>query len=191
MSQIIKQIKPVFEEAVAPVVKLLYRVGITPNLLTVSGLILIVAGSYFILKGSFLTGALLLIAGNLCDALDGTLARKFNQHSTFGAFLDSVIDRVSDFLPLMALAVFFRNDPVILSLIMYAGMVSFLVSYTRARAEGLGINCSIGIMERAERSAVLILTLLFDIVMVGISVIALGATVTTLQRVYCVYSKTR
>ncbi|WP_456384448.1 CDP-alcohol phosphatidyltransferase family protein [Persephonella sp.] len=191
MSQIIKQIKPAFEEAVLPFVKLLYRAGITPNMLTVSGLILVTAGSYFILKGDFFTGALFLLAGNICDALDGTLARKFNQNSTFGAFLDSVIDRFSDFLPVVAIGFYFKDSSAILALAVYTAMISYTVSYARARAEGLGIDCKTGIMERAERSAVLILTLLLGIPVAGLIIISAGATITVLQRIYCVYLKAK
>jgi len=191
MSQIIKQIKPVFEEAVLPVVKFLYRLGITPNILTVSGLILVVIGFYFILNGDFVIGALFLLAGNLCDALDGILARKFNQNSAFGAFLDSVIDRFSDFLPVVAIGFYFKENPVFLALALYTALISYTVSYARARAEALGIDCKTGIMERAERSVVLILTLILNIPVVGLVIISAGATITVLQRIYCVYSKTR
>ncbi|MBK3332972.1 CDP-alcohol phosphatidyltransferase family protein [Persephonella atlantica] len=187
MSQIVKQIKPAFEELVFPLVKVLHKVGITPNMLTVSGLLLVSAGSYFIMKGKFLTGALFLIAGNLCDAMDGILARRFNRHSKFGAFLDSVIDRISDFLPLMAIGLFFIKNEIMLILAIYTGFVSFMVSYTRARAEGLGIDCKVGALERTERSVILILTLLFDIVLIGLISIAIGATITVFQRIYCVY----
>ena len=189
MSQIIKSIKPVFEETVYPIVKFLHKRGVTPNILTITGVFLVSIGSFFILKGNFFTGALFLIAGNLCDAVDGILARRFNKNSTFGAFLDSVVDRVSDFLPLIAIGLFFIKNELMLTLSIYTAFVSFMVSYTRARAEGLGIDCKVGILERVERSVILILTLLFDIVIIGLTVLAIGATLTVLQRIYCVYKK--
>ncbi len=187
MSQIVKNIKPVFEETVFPVVKLLNKIGITPNILTVTGLILVGISSFFILKGNFFVGALFLIAGNLCDAIDGVLARRFNKSSTFGAFLDSVIDRISDFLPLIAIGIFYIKNDYMLILSIYTAFISLMVSYTRARAEGLGIDCKVGVLERTERSVILILTLLFDIVTIGLIAIAIGATLTVFQRIYCVY----
>jgi len=189
MSQIIKQLKPAFEEAVLPVVRLLYKAGITPNYITVAGVIFIVVGSYFILNGEFVKGAVFLIIGNLCDAIDGALARRFNKNTVFGAFLDSVIDRISDFLPVVAIGLYMKEDTFALALSIYTVLVSFLVSYARARAEGLGLDCKMGIMERAERSVILILTLLLDAVYIGLSIISIGATITVLQRIYCVYKK--
>ncbi|NPA58628.1 MAG: CDP-alcohol phosphatidyltransferase family protein [Aquificae bacterium] len=191
MSQIIKQLKPVFEEAVSPVVNLLYRLGITPNQITVAGVVFVGIGSYFLLNGDFVLGALFLIGGNLCDAIDGALARRFNRSSVFGAFLDSLVDRISDFLPVVAVGFYLREDSVALALSFYTVVSSFLVSYARARAEGLGIDCKVGIMERAERSVILILTLLLDAVHIGFSIISAGATITVAQRVYCVYKKAR
>ncbi|SNZ07072.1 CDP-diacylglycerol--glycerol-3-phosphate 3-phosphatidyltransferase [Persephonella hydrogeniphila] len=189
MSQIIKQLKPVFEELFSPVVSFLNKIGITPNFLTFSGIIFVLASSYFIYTGEFLTGGILLLIGNLCDALDGTLARKFNKESKFGAFLDSVIDRFSDFLPVIAIGLYLKEDDTVLLLSIFAVLFSFMVSYTRARAEGLGIDCKVGIMERAERSVVLILSLIFDFIVAGLLIIAIGALITTLQRIVCVYKK--
>lgn len=187
MSQFIKQLKPAFEEAILPVVKLLNRIGITPNILTFLGVILVSIASFYIYNGDFFKGGILLLIGNLCDALDGTLARRFNLVSKFGAFLDSLIDRISDFLPLIALGLYYRENEYILLLSIFAVLFSFLVSYSRARAEGLGIDCKVGAMERAERSAILIIAFITDFAVMGLLIIAFGAAVTTLQRVWCVY----
>ena len=189
MSQFIKQLKPAFEEAVLPVVRLLKRVGITPNILTFFGVIFVGIASFYIYNGEFLKGGFLLLIGNLCDALDGTLARRFNLDSKFGAFLDSLIDRISDFLPLISLGLYYIENEHILLLSLSAALFSFLVSYSRARAEGLGIDCKVGIMERAERSVVLIIALLTDFAVAGLLIITFGAAVTTFQRIWCVYKK--
>ena len=191
MSEIIKQIKPVFEEKIYPVVNILNKINVSPNLLTVSGVIFVAVGSYFMYLENFLLSALFLAIGNLCDALDGTLARKFGKTSLFGAFLDSVIDRVSDFLPLIALALVYKNENIYLLIILVAIAGSFMVSYTRARGEGLGIKCSIGVLERAERSILLILFTFLQIPMLAVIIITIGSIITTLQRIYCVYKNTK
>ncbi|WP_456465708.1 CDP-alcohol phosphatidyltransferase family protein [Persephonella sp.] len=187
MSQFIKQLKPAFEEAALPVVKLLNRVGITPNILTFLGVVFVGIASFFIYKGEFIKGGVILLLGNLCDALDGILARKFNLNSKFGAFFDSLTDRISDFLPIISLGLYFRENEYILMLSAFAVLFSFLVSYARARAEGLGINCNVGIMERTERSAVLILSLLTNLPVAGLVIITAGAAITTIQRIFYVY----
>ena len=191
MSEIIKQIKPVFEEKVYPIVNILNRINVSPNLLTVFGVLFVAVGSYFLYLENFLISALFLALGNLCDALDGTLARRFGKTSLFGAFLDSVIDRISDFLPLIALALVYKNEDTYLLIILVAIAGSFLVSYTRARGEGLGIKCSVGVLERAERSILLILFVFLHLPILAVVIIAIGSIITTIQRVYCIYNKTK
>ena len=190
MSQLIKQIKPVFEEKVTPVIELFYKIGISPNFLTILGFILVVTGSYFLAVQNFIVSGIFLTLGNICDALDGALARRFNRSTKFGAFLDSVIDRLSDAFPLMAVVYIFRNDDVLLGLSLIAIIFSFLVSYTRARAEGLGVECKVGFFERPERSIILIISVFLARVDIGILLIAIGAVITSIQRIYCMYQKT-
>jgi len=191
LSQVVKKIKPIFEEKVSPLVDFFYKLNITPNILTISGVILVILGSYFIYKERFLVAGLFILIGNICDALDGSLARRHNQATKFGAFLDSVVDRISDFIPFVALAFLFRENEIMLFLTIISIIFSFLVSYTRARAEGLGIECKIGILERPERSAILIVSLFANAVEVGIFLIVLGTFITTIQRILCVYRKSR
>ncbi len=190
MSRFVKQIKPVFEKVVSPVIDIFHKLKISPNFLTVTGIFLIGIGSFFLYKEQFFLAGLFILLGNLCDALDGTLARKYNKSSTFGAFLDSVVDRVSDFLPLIAVAGLFRHNEVLFFISLFAIVFSFLVSYTRARAEGLGIDCKIGFFERPERSVVLIVSVFLGIVDIAVIIIAVGAAITSFQRILCVYKKT-
>ncbi len=191
MSELIKQIKPVFEEKVSPIVQILNRINVSPNLLTVSGVLFIAIGSYFLYLGNFIVAGLFLTIGNLCDALDGALARKFGKTSVFGAFLDSVVDRVSDFLPLIALVLVYRENTLYLLIILVAMVGSFMVSYTRARGEGLGIKCTVGVLERAERSILLIVFTFLHIPILAVIIIALGSVITTFQRIQCVYKNTK
>ncbi len=187
MSTLIKNIKPVFERKISPVVDIFYRINITPNFLTILGLFITGIGSLFIVSGSFFTAGIFILLGNLCDAVDGALARRYNKTSKFGAFLDSVVDRYSDFLPFAGFAVYFSSDTFILILSLLAVAGSFLVSYSKARAESLGIECNVGILERPERSIILIVSLLTGFVEVGIILIAVGSHITALQRIFYVY----
>jgi len=189
LSQVIKKLKPVFEEKTYPIIDFFHNLNISPNILTVSGLILVFLGSYFIYTQNFFLAGIFVLLGNLCDALDGSLARKYNRATKFGAFLDSVIDRVSDFLPLMSAVFVFREDDFMLLTTLLAVVFSFMVSYTRARAEGLGIDCKIGIFERPERSIILILSLFLSLLDIAVIVIAAGAFFTTVQRIYCVMKR--
>ncbi len=187
MSALIKNIKPVFEKTISPVIDIFYRINITPNFLTILGLFITGAGSFFISTGNFFYAGLLVLLGNLCDAVDGALARKYKKSSTFGAFLDSVVDRYSDFLPFAGFAVYFSENMYLLLLSLFAIAGSFLVSYSKARAESLGIECNVGILERPERSIILIVSLLSGFVEVGIALIAIGSHLTALQRIFYVY----
>ncbi len=187
MSQIIKQIKPIFEEKAVPIVRILNRVNISPNIVTIVGLGLVSLGAYFIYIQSFIIATFLLLVGNLCDAIDGLLARRYGKVSKFGAFLDSLTDRISDVLPLMAIAILFKDNLIFLVISLTSVITSFLVSYARARAEGLGIDCKVGILERPERSIILIVSVLFHHPEVAVILISIGSTITVIQRIYCVY----
>ena len=187
MSDFVKQIKPHFEKATLPLINLFSKINISPNVLTISGLLFTSVAAYFIYLQNFFIGALILTLGALFDALDGHLARKKGLSSKFGAFLDSVVDRLSDFLPLMALIFVFKENNIILVFILSAIAFSFLTSYARARAEGLGLDCKVGIFERPERLIILIVTLFLNIIEIGIVVLAIGSFITFLQRLYHIY----
>ncbi|NPA51478.1 MAG: CDP-alcohol phosphatidyltransferase family protein [Aquificae bacterium] len=187
MSALIKNIKPMFEKTISPIIDIFYKINITPNFLTILGLVITGIGSFFIAIGSFFTAGILILIGNLCDAVDGALARKYQKSSKFGAFLDSVVDRYSDFLPFAASVFYFHSKPYMLLLSVFAIAGSFLVSYSKARAEGLGIECNVGILERPERSTILIVSLLTGYLEIGIVLIAVGSHITALQRIFYVY----
>ena len=184
MSQIIKNIKPRFEKVISPVVYVFDKLNISPNLLTITGLIITSFGTYFIFTKQFFTAGIILTIGAIFDVMDGTLARKANKTTKFGAFLDSTVDRIADFLPLFALAYYFRNDLIFFLITMGAVLFSFLVSYTRARAEGLGLDCKIGIFERPERLIILIIALITGSLEIGVLLIFIGASWTTFERVF-------
>ncbi|MGM9705727.1 MAG: CDP-alcohol phosphatidyltransferase family protein [Prevotella sp.] len=149
-----------------PIIKGMIKIGITPNAVTTIGLLLNIVAAAMLVYASALfapesttivgwAGAVILFAG-LFDMMDGRLARMGNMSSTFGAFYDSVLDRYSELFTLSGIAVFMMSNLWIWSSIAtFAAIIgSIMVSYARARAEGLGIECKVGFMQRPERVVV-------------------------------------
>src|SRR5512135_2897247 len=132
------------------------KISFHPNTLTVIGFLITVIASLVLLR-SLALGGILVIVGGLFDVLDGVVARVNGKKSKFGAFLDSVLDRFSDAFILLAVGwnLFTRGSPTGLALSLFTLIGAFLISYTRARAEGLGENCNKGLMERPERIVLL------------------------------------
>jgi archaetidylinositol phosphate synthase len=183
VSEITKNLKPVWENLTFPVVEFLSRLNIHPNFLTILGLVFTGFSVPFIATGKFFIGGLMVLAGAACDALDGHLARTSKKVSKFGALLDSTLDRVSDFLPLLGLALYFAEKPLWLVITLFNILFWFLVSYIRARIEGLGFKGKIGgLFERPERLTVLVLSLFLNMVEVGLLITLAGSFITILQR---------
>jgi len=183
-----------FTTIVNPIGNLLESVHVHPHVVTVAGLLLSVISGIFFWQGYFLLGGVALIFSGVCDVLDGRLARNTARMSSFGAILDSTIDRYSEIAVFLGLAIYFKSV-YINSLIILAIAGSLLTSYARARAEGLGIECKIGLMQRPERITFLatgaIIGVIFDgifntdkmlmkIALLGIAVLA---NITVVQRV--------
>ena len=201
-----------------PVVRGLARLGVSADFLTVVGCLVGVAAALAFFEGSFRLGAVLTALAGVCDILDGEMARTGNSVSVFGAFLDSTLDRLSEALVLTGIAGFYvvnllelAHDParvladlargleprtwaVVALTAMLALVGSFLVSYTRARAEGLGLECKVGWFERPERMVVVIVAGAFGVGPVmpaALIVLALFSFVTAVQRVAYVWKITR
>ncbi|MFN4013220.1 MAG: CDP-alcohol phosphatidyltransferase family protein [Aquificaceae bacterium] len=184
MSHLVRELKPTFERLIEPLVDLLHKLGASPNLITFLGLFLVAIGSYFLYLGQNLVSLAFLLLGALCDAIDGSLARRLGKSSLpLGAFLDSLVDRVSDALPFIAIALSSGNKALSF-LSMLAIVFSYTVSYARARAEGLGYELRVGLFERPERWVVLLLGIALDIVLLAVLTIVVGSLFTTLQRAY-------
>ncbi|MEJ7554365.1 MAG: CDP-alcohol phosphatidyltransferase family protein [Aquificaceae bacterium] len=190
MSYIVRELKPTFEKLTEPLVLLLQRLGATPNFITFLGLLLVALGSIVLYLGYTLLSFFLLLLGALSDAIDGALARRLGKSSSFGAFLDSLLDRVSDALPFIAIALS-SEDKVLSVVSLLAMLFSFTVSYARARAEGLGYELKVGLFERPERWMVLLTGIALDLIFPAVFLIALGSLATTLQRVYIFRKLTR
>ena len=173
------------ERAVKPMGESLRKVGVTPDVLTVAGLLLAVAAGISVGAGALRLGLLLVILAALPDLLDGAVAKAGNTASQRGAFFDSVIDRVTDALLLGGVAWYLAShDSPHMSVLPFAVMaVSATISYERAKAESLGLQAKGGLMERAERIILLCLGLLLDNLLVPILWIMLVLTgITAVQR---------
>jgi CDP-diacylglycerol--glycerol-3-phosphate 3-phosphatidyltransferase len=175
------------------VADLFVKLRFTPNTLTVIALLFgIGAGVLFALDKPGWAGLMIFFCG-LFDMLDGKVAAKTNTTSDFGAIFDSTLDRYSEFFIYLGLAYHFKDNWA-LWVPFFTFLGSTMVSYTRARAEGLGIECKIGVMQRAERMALLLLGTIFGIVfnifdplMIGILLfIAVISNFTALQRTFYV-----
>lgn len=175
-----------------PIARLLHGWGVHPDVLTVLGTLLVGVAALFIAQGDFLIGAVVFLLGVPLDALDGSVARLRGAARPFGAFLDSTLDRYADGLLLGALAYYGaqEGDDAILFLALVSLVGAYLISYARARAEGLGLECKIGLFSRLERSLVLILLLFTGWVVPFLVVLAIGTQFTALQRIWHVRQQT-
>lgn len=183
----------IFKGILDPIGAFLNRLGLSPNTITLLGLVGTTIGAYVIAQGKMTTGAFVLLASVLVDAFDGTMARLRGEPSDFGAFVDSVSDRYAELVTFGGLLYYFltQNDypGVIVSFIAAAGSV--LVSYVKARAEGLGFTAKVGILTRLERYIVLIPLLVFNQPFIAVVVIAVLANITAYQRILHVRSQGR
>jgi len=168
-----------------PAVRILSKSGITPNTLTFVNLALNIIAAYVIAMGCFLLGGVLVLVAGLFDLLDGALARYTKQTTKFGAILDSVADRISEAAILCGLIIWYIPQEgacleIVLILVVLIG--SFLISYIRARAEGLGWQCQVGLFTRAERVIVLAVGLLVNQIFIVLCVLAVFTYITVVQR---------
>ena len=176
----------------APLSPILKRIRIHPNIFTITGFI-ITALAALVIPYNIKLGGLLVLIGGLFDMVDGISARVNNKVTKFGAFLDSVLDRYSDAFLFLSIAWYLaskgEHNAAFLSLGTLVG--AFLISYARARAEGLGEECKAGIMERPERIILLILATMTDWFVPVLLVMFVLTHVTVLQRIYYVWKKMR
>jgi CDP-diacylglycerol--glycerol-3-phosphate 3-phosphatidyltransferase len=173
------------EKAIKPIGNGLRRTGLSPDHLTILGLLVAVGAAVAIGAGALRLGLLLVVLAALPDLLDGALAKASDSASQRGAFFDSVIDRVTDSLLFGGLAWYFAaGDEPLLAMLPFSVMaVSSVISYQRAKAESLGLQAKGGLMERAERIVLIGLGLLFSEILVPILWVMLALTlVTAVQR---------
>ena len=163
----------------------LNNLGITPNAMTISGLIGNTVGAALVAMGHMTIGGLIILAMGPIDALDGTMARLRGMSGQFGAFVDSVTDRYSELIIFGGLLYYYvsQGDKIATMLVFGASAGSVLVSYIRARGQSLGWDTKVGILTRMERYLVLAPSLIFNIPLVGLWIIAIFANITGLQRI--------
>lgn len=172
-----------------PVVRWLAMRQVTPNQVTLVALGLSLLAALCIGVGWLRLAALVLIMAGLGDLVDGMLARATDQESPFGAFFDSTLDRLSEGAVLAAVAYRFASDgrPLLVALVVLALLGSLLVSYARARAQALGVECKVGLMSRAERTVLLIAGLLLGLLAPVVVLLAALTLYTVGQRVQYVH----
>ncbi len=183
-----RNLKVVFE----PIAGVFRALHITPNVITLLGFLLNLVVAYLIMidQVRWAGGVFLIAAG--ADAIDGTLARQLGVRNKFGAFWDSTLDRLSESFVIMAIGYVFaaQGEPWRVLIAFLALIASYLVSYTRARGEGLGVDVKVGIGTRVERFIVMALALVLDQLLIGLIVIVVLAGITVLQRMWVVYKIT-
>ncbi len=174
---------------------------LTPNAISLTGFFLCVVSAVLILQGWWIAGGIAFIVGSVCDTLDGRYSRMSGKASPFGAFLDSTLDRVEEGVVLAAVAYQFSRDEditfiasgdVAVIVVVVAVIASLMVSYTRARAEALGVECKVGIADRAVRVVVLSAGLVFgDLKAIepAVYLLAAMAVITVFQRIFHVRSE--
>ena len=172
--------------------RLLGRLGVSPNALTVVGYLLHLPAMYALANGHMQWGGILIAVASLFDALDGSVAREMRQSSTFGAFLDSTLDRYSEGTIFLGLLVWYARNgahtEVVLTYVAVFG--SLMVSYTRARAEGVGIACKAGWFTRFERVLLIVVGLVTKQVRLLLWALAILSNATAIQRIVHVRRET-
>lgn len=172
-----------------PPARLFSSLGVSPNVITIIGFFLMVVIAVVLAQGYLFLGGILIIIVGLFDAMDGTLARMMGRTSRFGAFLDSTLDRYSEAVIFLGLFIYLSGQNQRLEMILiYATMVgSLMVSYARARAEGIGISLKDGLFTRFERVFLLVVGLLFNQLTIVLWILAVFSNFTALQRMYLVW----
>jgi CDP-diacylglycerol--glycerol-3-phosphate 3-phosphatidyltransferase len=189
------RLKPTVTRFITPVASFALRLGITPNAVTWTGAVAVVAAAlYFYPKGEFFTGTLVICIMALSDLFDGTMARISHKGSSkWGGFLDSTIDRITDSAILVGLSIYLINNDDSLAIVVMVTLVTgMLVPYIRAKAECFGIECSGGIAERTERLIISLAAIGLSglgipyIMAIGMWLLAVLGTYTVIQRMLIV-----
>jgi CDP-diacylglycerol--glycerol-3-phosphate 3-phosphatidyltransferase len=196
-----------FVRLLNPAVDALVRRRVHPNIISTIGFLVTLAGAGLIFARLLVIGVIVFLIGGMMDILDGRVARETGLASKFGSFYDSTLDRVSEIVVYFSLYAYFRPLPDFwwVGYVVIAAMVgSLMVSYTRAKAEALGVECKVGLMQRAERVVLLgvggALTPLAGAIrsewqyvplLLALGLIAVLANLTALERIHTVYTVAR
>ena len=200
-----RRIQQRVRQFVTLIMRPLAQLGITPNTLTLVGLMLSIVTAGVVAQGYLLVGGLLVLFAGIFDMFDGALARARNASTTFGAFLDSTLDRYSEGIILFGLFLYalqartlhenlwpFHNEQFwMLSSIYIAVVGSLMVSYAKARAEGLGLECKTGLLARPERVVILAIGLLTGTVIWAVLLLAIFSNFTAVERIAHIWQVTK
>lgn len=169
-----------------PIAELLAKTGVSPNVVTFIGFLLMVLVGVVISQGYLLAAGVLLILAAVFDAFDGALARKLNRVTRFGAFFDSTLDRFSEAAVFLGILIYYQSQgagtEVILAYLAIIG--SLMVSYTRARGEGLGISIRGGLLSRLERMVIVMIGLILNQLTIALWILAPLTNFTAVQRIW-------
>lgn len=165
--------------------------GVHPDLLTFLGLLLVTIAAVVIAQGHFFWGAVIILAGAPLDAVDGAVARALHREGKFGALWDSTLDRYADSFIFTGIAYYYstQDNQRLMLLAILALIGTELVSYVRARAEGLNLSCKVGLLTRMERMVIILVMLFAGYVEFGLWVLVIGTHVTVAQRVWHVHKQ--
>lgn len=170
------------DRLLTPVGRTMARMGLTANSMTGAGVVLTVAGVAVVLAGHHRSGAWVLAFATATDAFDGIVARERGTAGPLGAFLDSLADRIGEALIFGTVAWLVRDDPVLFGLAVFVLGGAQVTSYIRAKAESLGWNATVGVLEHAERVIIIIIAIHFALIPLALWVLAVGVAVTVVQR---------
>jgi len=193
----VETLKPLYSSSLKPVARLLVRLGIHPNIVTVAGALAYIPVAWLIVHGHWKVSVCVGIAGACMDGIDGVMAREFDKKSVFGAVLDSTCDRFTEILVFVGILVYYLRSgydiflPAVLCAVSLSG--SLMVSYVKARAEGAGLACRGGVLQRPEKLIILgIFLLLGDAYMTwGLALVATLSYFTVIQRLIISFQMAR
>ncbi len=177
------------DRLVLPVARRLVRIGATPNWVTTAGLLLTTVGAAVVLAGRPILGGCVMALGVITDAFDGAVARLRHSESMIGAFYDSVADRASDAVLFSTAAWLVRDNPWLFGVAMLALAAALVTSYMRAKAESLGWNATVGLVERPERVILLVPGIGLGLLELALPLLAAGGVVTIVQRARAVLAQ--
>jgi CDP-diacylglycerol--glycerol-3-phosphate 3-phosphatidyltransferase len=197
MSKLEKTRRNISGSITSPLVRLLARTPLTPDALTWLGFLVSIGAAVIVVTGHFLAAGIVVLVAGAFDMLDGALARLTGRVSRFGGILDSTLDRLSEAVVLLALLVVFAREQHVAGCLLVGVTLlgSLMVSYVRARMEGMGIECQAGFFTRPERVVVLSLGLLLDrfdyVLLAALVMIACFSFITIAERMIYAWRRTR
>jgi CDP-diacylglycerol--glycerol-3-phosphate 3-phosphatidyltransferase len=173
--------------------ELVAKTGISPNIVTALGLLVALVTAWVLYTGHFFLGGFLVLVSGAFDMLDGAIARISGRSTRFGAIFDSTFDRLSEAALFLGLLAYYANQGSFQEVVLIGAALvgSMMTSYVRARAEGLGLKCEVGLFTRPERVILLAIGLIFNQMLVILWIIAVLSNLIAWQRLFYVWQQIR